>query len=105
MTPSSNVMTAAYDYGLVAFSVLIGVFGSYTALDLAGRVTSTRGWIRSAWLAVGAVVMGTGIWSMHFTGMMAFSLPVPVAYNWPTVLVALVVAVFASAVALYVVSR
>jgi len=105
MTPSSNVMTAAYDYGLVAFSVLIGVFGSYTALDLAGRVTSTRGWIRSAWLAAGAVVTGTGIWSMHFTGMMAFSLPVPVAYDWPTVLVSLLVAIFASAVALYVVSR
>jgi PAS domain S-box-containing protein len=106
MISSSNVMmTAAHNYGLVTLSVLIGMFASYTALDLSGRVTSTRGWISSAWLAGGALVMGIGIWSMHFTGMLAFSLPVRVAYDWPTVLMALLVAIFASAVALYTVSR
>jgi Bacterial signalling protein N terminal repeat len=26
--------------------------------------------------------MGIGIWSMHFTGILAFSLPVPVSYYW-----------------------
>jgi signal transduction histidine kinase len=49
--------------------------------------------------------MGIGIWSMHFTGMMAYSLPVLVQYAWPTVLVSLIVAIAASAFALYVVSR
>jgi NO-binding membrane sensor protein with MHYT domain len=49
--------------------------------------------------------MGIGIWSMHFTGMLAFSLPVPVGYHWPTVLLAFLVAVFSSAVALYVITR
>jgi NO-binding membrane sensor protein with MHYT domain len=49
--------------------------------------------------------MGVGIWSMHYIGMLAFSLPVPVLYDWPTVLLSLIAAVFASAVALFVVSR
>ena len=49
--------------------------------------------------------MGVGIWSMHYIGMLAFSLPVPVLYDWPTVLLSLLAAVFAAAVALFVVSR
>jgi PAS domain S-box-containing protein len=49
--------------------------------------------------------MGLGIWSMHYVGMLAFSLPIPVLYNWPTVVLSLLVAMLASAVALYVVSR
>ena len=49
--------------------------------------------------------MGLGIWSMHYIGMLAFSLPVPVLYDWRTVLLSLLAAVFASGVALFVVSR
>src|SRR5258708_13001326 len=49
--------------------------------------------------------MGVGIWAMHFKGMLAFHLPVPIAYDWPTILAALLVAILASAVALYVASR
>jgi PAS domain S-box-containing protein len=58
-----------------------------------------------AWLLCGAAAMGTGIWSMHFTGMLAFRLSVPVMYHWPTVLLSFVVAATSSAVSLYVVSR
>jgi len=49
--------------------------------------------------------MGTGIWSMHYIGMLACMLPVPVAYHWPTVLLSLFPAILASVIALYVVSR
>jgi PAS domain S-box-containing protein len=95
----------SYNYWLVALSVLIAMFASYAALDLAGRVTATVGWTRAVWLLGGAVAMGTGIWSMHYIGMLAFVLPVPVAYHWPTVLLSLFAAIAASAIALYVVSR
>jgi PAS domain S-box-containing protein len=94
-----------YDYRLVAVSIFIAVSASYMALDLGGRVTAAHGWIRFAWLAGGAAAMGLGIWSMHFTGMLALNLPIPVLYDWPTVLVSLLAAILASAVALYVVSR
>jgi NO-binding membrane sensor protein with MHYT domain len=98
-------MTGTYDPLVVMPSVLIAVSASYAALDLAGRVSATHGWIRGAWTTCGAVAMGIGIWSMHFTGMLAFSLPVPVQYHWPTVLESIGLAILASAFALYVVSR
>ena len=105
MTSADHLLAASYDYRLVALSVFIAVVASYAALDLAGRVTSARGKTRLLWLAVGAVAMGTGIWSMHYIGMLAFRLPVPVQYDWPTVLLSLLAAILASAVALFVVSR
>src|ERR1700746_2926211 len=98
-------LIGSYNYSLVALSVLIAIFASYAALDLAGRVTAARGWIRAVWLLGGAGAMGTGIWSMHYIGMLAFILPIPVAYHWPTVLLSLLAAVLASAVALGAVSR
>src|ERR1700684_806026 len=94
-----------YNYPLVALSVLIAMFASYAALDLTGRLTAAGGWTRSVWLLGGAAAMGTGIWSMHYIGMLAFILPIPVSYHWPTVLLSLFAAILASVVALYVVSR
>jgi PAS domain S-box-containing protein len=98
-------MVGSYDYRLVALSVVIAVLASYAALDLAGRVTSARGGARPLWLCGGATAMGIGIWSMHYVGMLAFRLPVPVQYDWPTVFLSLLAAIFASAIALFVVSR
>src|SRR6266478_3277155 len=98
-------LIGSYNYALVALSVLIAIFASYAALDLAGRVTAAGGWTRAIWLLGGAGAMGTGIWSMHYIGMLAFILPIPVAYHWPTVLLSLFAAMLASAVALGVVSR
>jgi PAS domain S-box-containing protein len=98
-------LIGSYNYALVALSVLIAIFASYAALDLAGRVTAAGGWTRAVWLLGGACAMGTGIWSMHYIGMLAFILPIPTAYHWPTVLLSLFAAILASAIALYVVSR
>jgi PAS domain S-box-containing protein len=98
-------LIGSYNYSLVALSVLIAIFASYAALDLAGRVTAAGGWTRAVWLLGGAGAMGTGIWSMHYIGMLAFILPIPVAYHWPTVLLSLFAAILASVIALYVVSR
>ena len=95
----------SYNYALVALSILIAMIASYAALALAGRVAVAGGWTRAVWLLGGAVAMGTGIWSMHYIGMLAFILPVPVAYHWPTVLLSLLAAILASVTALYVVSR
>src|SRR4029077_870764 len=98
-------LIGSYNYALVALSVLIAMFASYAALDLASRVTAAGGWTRVVWLLGGACAMGTGIWSMHYIGMLAFVLPVPVAYHCPTVLLSLLAAILASIVALGVASR
>src|SRR5216683_56125 len=105
MTTPAQALVNSYDYGLVALSVVIAILAAYAALDLAGRVTSAGGKARFFWLSGGAVAMGTGIWSMHYIGMLAFRLPIPVMYDWPTVLLSLLAAILASAIALFVVSR
>jgi PAS domain S-box-containing protein len=105
MISASGALSGSYDYGEVARSVLIAIVASYVALDLAGRVTAASGRVRLAWLGGGATAMGLGIWAMHFKGMLAFRLPVPVEYHWPTVLASLLAAILASAVALYVACR
>jgi PAS domain S-box-containing protein len=104
MTSANGALSGSYDYGEVARSVLIAIAASYAALDLAGRVTAASGRVRLAWLGGGATAMGIGIWAMHVKGMLAFHLPVPIAYHWPTLLASLLVAIFVSAVALYVAS-
>jgi len=105
MTSSGAALAGYYDKPLVVLSVFIAILAAGAAIDLAGRVTSARGGARLAWLSGGAFAMGVGIWSMHYIGMLAFHLPVPVLYDWPTVLISLLAAVLASWVSLFVVSR
>jgi two-component system sensor histidine kinase/response regulator len=104
MTDSpSSFLPHSYDPFQVALSIVIAIAASYAALDLAGRVTATRRAVRAAWLGGGAISMGSGIWAMHFVGMLAFHLPVKVVYFWPTTLVTILLAVAASGVALSIV--
>lgn len=92
-----------HNISLVFLSVVIAIFASYTALDLANSVS--RGKIRWGWLAGGSLAMGVGIWSMHFIGMLAFSLPgIEIYYDLPLLLLSIVVAVIASALTLFLVS-
>jgi NO-binding membrane sensor protein with MHYT domain len=102
---NASILSSTYDFRLVALSVVIAICASYAALNLAGRVTAARNSARIAWLMGGAVAMGTGIWSMHYTGMLAYHLSVPVYYHIPTVIWSLVAAIVASFIALFVVSR
>jgi PAS domain S-box-containing protein len=105
MPDADLLLAGSYDYDVVALSVWIAIFGSYTALDLGERVTFARGASRLAWLTGGCVAMGIGTWSMHYVGMLAFRLPLAVRYDWPTSLLSLLPSIFASAIALFVVSR
>ncbi|ARV59466.1 PAS domain S-box protein [Nostocales cyanobacterium HT-58-2] len=98
-------MISTYDPLLVVLSIVIAVFASYTALDLTGRVTVSQGWARRAWLIGGAIVMGIGIWSMHFVAMLAFSLPIPMGYDVLTVILSVLPAIVASGGALFLTSR
>jgi NO-binding membrane sensor protein with MHYT domain len=99
-------MTGTYSPWLVLASVLVAMFVSYTALNLSARVAHEKEHSRgSAWLGVGALAMGCGIWSMHFIGMLAFSLPIPLAYDISITLASLVIAVAISGFALLVASN
>src|SRR5260221_14243838 len=95
-----------YDLPFVALSVGVAVLSMYVALSVADRiVASWRKRVGVIWTAAGAIVMGGGIWSMHFIGMVAFSLPCGVGYNPFLTLVSILPGVLASGVALFVLSR
>ncbi|MBL8691739.1 MAG: PAS domain S-box protein [Rhodospirillaceae bacterium] len=98
-------MTGTFNPGLVALSYIAAVVASYVALTLAQRVTAASGRAEIYWLLGGAIAMGTGIWSMHFIGMLAFSLGMPMSYDFPITLLSLVIAMIVSGFALYTVSR
>jgi len=102
---SITAMNGSYDLGLVALSIGLAMLASYAALDLGGRVTSARSGVRGIWLGGGAAAMGTGIWAMHYVGMLAFTMPTPIFYHVPTVALSLLAAIAASGVALFVVSQ
>jgi NO-binding membrane sensor protein with MHYT domain len=90
-------MLATYNGWLVVLSIVVAMLVSYTALRLAGRVAASDHRRHGrVWLAAGAIAMGIGIWSMHFIGMLAFSLPRTMA--------SLAIAVATSGFALYITS-
>lgn len=98
-------MTATYNYYLVGLSALIAIVAAYTTLELAGWLTQARGSARQFWVVISAIAMGTGIWSMHFIAMLAFSLPMPVSYSFPIVLISLIVAALGAGQALFIISN
>jgi two-component system sensor histidine kinase/response regulator len=97
-------MVGSYDFRVVALSVLISMLGAYAALELAERITAARGQAWLWWVVGGAIASGLGTWSMHYTGMLSFNLPLPVLYHWPTVLLSFLPAVVSAAVALFLVN-
>jgi len=99
------LLTPTYDAGIVALSMLVATFASYVALDLARRVREHRSWAAWTWTLGGAFVMGSGVWAMHFIGMLAMSLPVPLGYAPSTTLVSWAAAVGVSALALAIAGR
>jgi len=86
---------------LVVVSILVGILASYTALSLAMRVRQAQRRARYVWVAGGAMAMGSGIWAMHFVGMQAFRLPLPIGYDTTTTFVSWLLPVVASGLALW----
>ncbi|HEY2025347.1 putative bifunctional diguanylate cyclase/phosphodiesterase [Paraburkholderia sp.] len=99
------MLVGSYNSSLVVASIFVAVLASYTALDMAGRVTRATGKAAHWWLAGGAAAMGLGIWSMHFVGMLAFSLPIPIGYDTAITALSLLIAIALSAFALWTVCQ
>ncbi len=98
-------LTPSYDPLVVAVSILIASFASYVALDLAKRVRTHDRQLAATWWACGSIAMGTGIWAMHFVGMLAFSLPIALGYDKALTFVSWLAGAAVSGVALYIAGR
>lgn len=102
----TNALVGEYNITLVILSYIVAVLASYVALNIVGRLRAEQNTkAKLYWLAGGAFAMGAGIWSMHFIGMLAFILPMPMMYEFGWTSFSLLVAILASTFALYILQK
>ncbi|WP_214853264.1 bifunctional diguanylate cyclase/phosphodiesterase [Exiguobacterium sp. s166] len=93
-------LTKHYEETLVILSVIVAIVGSYASLELNRRLAKAVSLKKRA-LFVSSLTMGLSIWGMHFVGMGAFELAVPVKYDWVLMFLSIVPAVTAAWIAFY----
>jgi diguanylate cyclase (GGDEF)-like protein len=101
----AHQLTTHLDVRLICLSIAVAVIASYAALDLVQRSREANRWRRRLWIGGAGVTMGLGIWSMHFVGMLALRMQMPVSYNLPLVALSLIASVLGAGVSLTVVAR
>lgn len=99
------MLIGSYSPSLVVISLFVAILASYTALDLAGRLATAQGRAVYVWMTGGALAMGTGVWSMHFIGMLALRLPFALGFDLGITALSLLIAVLSSGFALWLVSQ
>ncbi|HEY3114866.1 MAG TPA: MHYT domain-containing protein [Gemmatimonadaceae bacterium] len=95
----------SYSFVLVILSVVVALIGAYVAVEIAQRAHASEGRRRIAWSCAGALVLGLGIWSMHFVGMLALNLPMLVWYDALALFASIVAAVGGCAIAFIIFNR
>ncbi|MDM0029426.1 putative bifunctional diguanylate cyclase/phosphodiesterase [Variovorax saccharolyticus] len=99
-----SYLASEHDPWIVLASVAVAILASYVTLDLSLKVRKPEGGVSKMWWIAGSLVMGTAVWSMHFVGMLAFSLPIQLGFSHLLTFVSWLAAVAASVVALGVAS-
>ncbi|WOE76977.1 EAL domain-containing protein [Pseudomonas protegens] len=99
------MLIGSYSPALVVISIFVAILASYTALDLTGRIATTKGRAAYLWMCGGALAMGVGVWSMHFIGMLAFSLPIDLGYDIVLTALSLLISILSCGFALWLVSQ
>jgi diguanylate cyclase len=102
---TAAVLALRFDPAVVVLSYLTAAFASYVALDLAQRVRTPDALVARIWWIAGSLSMGTGIWAMHFVGMLALKLPFMVGYDAVITAASWLAAVGVSAIALRVAAQ
>lgn len=94
-------MIVSYDIKLVLLSLAVAILGAHTGLAVMARSSGTKNVPYKLRIAAAAVAIGGGIWAMHFIGMLALHLPVPIDYAVLPTLISLLIAVLITGVGLY----
>jgi methyl-accepting chemotaxis protein PixJ len=103
---TASALESTYNPLLVVLSIITACMAAFSALKIVGRINAAQSFVvKGVWLTIGAVIMGIGVWAMHFVAMVAFILPVPVGYSIPITIISVFPSIFASAVMLHVISR
>jgi NO-binding membrane sensor protein with MHYT domain len=98
-------MPVFYDPLVVLLSILVAIQGAVVSLTLTHALRPATLLRRKLLLAAAATVMGVGIWSMHFIGMLALHLPVAVAYDPLPTLTSGLVCILVTGLGFHIVSQ
>lgn len=102
----SNAINGQYDLFLVGLSCVVTVFAFYVVLNIISHIRAEKNqYIEMCWMLGGAFTMGAGIWSMHFIGMLAFMMPVPMKYDLVWTGASLLVAILVSGLILFMLQK
>lgn len=96
-------MIVTYDYRLVVLSILVSMLAAHAGLLIFSRHYSARLSYKTI-ISIGAFILGGGIWTMHFIGMLALHMPMPINYAVLPTLISALVAIILTALGLYAVS-
>ena len=96
------MLIVSYDPLLVIASVLVAIMAAYTGLRLASGLSQLDAPTRKQEIAKAATALGGGIWSMHFIGMLAVQIPVPIRYDALATLGSVLVAILVTGLGLLV---
>ncbi|GAB7563280.1 bifunctional diguanylate cyclase/phosphodiesterase [Methylobacillus methanolivorans] len=98
-------MTGSYDYKLVLLSIVIAFISSLVAFMFTNHAMHRQGSSSKAWMALGAIAMGSGMWAMHFISILAWSLSTPISSLFDDNILSWLIAVSISWLALDITSR
>jgi PAS domain S-box-containing protein len=89
----------------LALSVVSALIGSWTALDLFGRVHANIGRARSAWLTAASLALGLSIWAADFEAVLGLHPGAAVRYDSALIALSLAIAVGGSGVAFFIAAQ
>jgi len=92
-------ITVEHDLRLVALAVCLCAIACFTTITLLARADATQSWVSTFWLVAAATLFGTGVWSLHFVAMLAFMPGLAIAYDVPTTLTSILIAIAGTALA------
>lgn len=96
-------MSSSFNPFIVLLSIFVAVYVSYIVVGVCLRIAVSRRKSAIVWTVCGSISMGVGIWAMHFIGMLAFRLPIPVYYDVGLTSLSILPAIMASAIALFII--
>src|SRR5262245_26120327 len=98
-------MVTSWNYNLVALSFVIAMIGSYVALDFAVKMKTAHGTRRKICFVLGALTMGLAIWTMHFIGMLALNMNMPVSYDITLSTLSMLAAAIGAGIAFFIMNQ
>lgn len=98
-------MVISWNISLVMLSVLVAMIGSFAALTHAQRMRDSTGRMATLWMIAGGSTLGVAIWSMHFIGMLALHLSIPLSFDKTLTLLSVLPAIAAALLGFKVLRR